>query len=291
MQEKFSFASGYRSRTIFRVCNIVFFILLSLVMLVPILKVISDSFDAKAGYALTLLPTQFTTDAYKRVFTDRELLNPLLISIFTTAIGTALCLFLTTTSAYVLLQTDMPGHKILTWLFFITMIFSGGMVPGYLLIKGLHLMNTLWSCILPPAISVADIILMKSFFESLPQSLMEAAAIDGCTPFGIFIKIVLPLSKPALASIGLFIGVRYWNQFFNFVMYITNNDLFNFQVKLRDIVLNSTDLQNSNASDTVLMSRTVQNACVIVSMIPPLIAYPFCQKYFTTGVTLGAVKE
>jgi putative aldouronate transport system permease protein len=290
MLDKFSFAAGCRSRTIFRICNIIFFILVSMVMLVPILKVVSDSFDEKAGYALTLWPTEFTASAYQKVFTDKELLNPLLVSIFTTAVGTAICLFLTATSAYVLLQTDMPGHKLLTWMFFITMIFSGGMVPGYLLIKNLHLMNTLWSCILPPALSVAYIILMKSFFQSLPQSLMEAASIDGCTPFGVFIKIVLPLSKPALASIGLFIGVKYWNQFFNFVMYITNDNLFNFQVKLRDIVLNSTDLQNSNMGDSALMSKTIQNACVIVSMIPPLIAYPFCQKYFTTGVTLGAVK-
>lgn len=290
MSDKLSFKPGLRGRTIFRICNLIFFILISLLMLVPLLKILSDSFDAKGGYGISLIPNSFTASAYQMIFTDKELLNPFLISIFTTAVGIVLSLFLTTMGAYVLLQKDMPGNKFFTWLFFITMVFSGGMVPGYLLIKDLHMMNTLWAVILPAAINVYNTILMKSFFEGLPPSLMEAAAIDGCTPFDTFIRIVLPLSKPALASIGLFIGVKYWNEFFSYVMYITNTNLFNFQVKLRDIVLNSTDLQNSAASTTALMSETVQNACVVVSMIPPILAYPFCQKYFTTGVTLGAVK-
>lgn len=223
------------------------------------------------------------------IFTDKELLNPFLISVLTTAVGTLIGLLFTTMGAYVLLQKEMPGNKFLVWMLFVTMVFSGGMIPSYLLIKNLHMMNTLWAVILPSSISVYNIILMKSFFETLPASLMDAAAIDGCTPFGIFVKIVLPLSKPALASIGLFIGVGYWNEFFSFVMYISNTNLINFQVKLRDIVLNSSDLQNS-ASSTNIISQTVENACVIVSMIPPLIVYPFCQKYFTSGVTLGAVK-
>lgn len=290
MLDKLSFKPGHRARAVFKICNITFFILISIIMLIPILKVISDSFDAQGGYGISLIPHSFTVSAYQMIFTDKELFNPFLISIFTTIFGVALSLFLTTMGAYVLLQKDMPGNKLFTWLFFITMIFSGGMVPGYLLIKELHMMNTLWAVILPASLNVYNIILMKSFFESLPASLMEAAAIDGCTPFGIFIKIVLPLSKPALASIGLFIGVAYWNEFFSYVMYITNTDLMNFQVKLRDIVLNSTDLQNSSSSSQTLMSETVQNASVVVSMIPPILAYPFCQKYFTAGVTLGAVK-
>lgn len=288
MFEKLSFKPGHRARTLFRLINILFFVLVSIIMLVPIIKIISDSFDSAGGYGLTLLPRNFSINAYQMIFSDKELLNPFIVSVFTTVIGVTLSLFLTTMAAYVLLQNDMPGNKFFTWMFFITMVFSGGMVPGYLLIKDLHMMNTLWAVILPLSINVYNIILMKSFFESLPQSLMEAASIDGCSPFGVFIKIVLPLSKPALASIGLFIGVRYWNEFFSYVMYITDTNLINFQVKLRDIVLNSTDLQNSNMVST--MSETVQNACVVVSMIPPIIAYPFCQKYFTTGVTLGAVK-
>lgn len=290
MFEKLSFRTGHRSRTIFRLLNILFFILVSMIMMVPLIKIIGDSLDSAGGYGLSLLPRKFSFAAYQMIFSDKELANPFMISVFTTVVGVALGLFLTTMAAYVLLQDDMPGHKVLTWMFFITMVFSGGMIPGYLLIKDLHLMNTLWAVILPLSLDVYNIILMKSFFEGLPKSLMEAAEIDGCTPFGIFIKIVLPLSKPALASIGLFIGVKYWNEFFNYVMYITDTNLINFQVKLRDIVLNSTDLQNTNTSDTALMSETVQNACVVVSMIPPIIVYPFCQKYFTTGVTLGAVK-
>lgn len=290
MYDRFSLKKGHRSRTIFRICNAVFFTIMVIIMLVPILKVLSDSMDSFGGYNFSLIPKKFTLDAYKMIFSDKELFMPLLISVFTTCVGIVLGLILTTIGAYVLLQKDMPGNKFFTWMFFITMIFNGGMVPSYLLIKNLHLMNTLWAVILPSSISVYNIILMKSFFEGLPPSLMEAAAIDGCSPFGIFLKIVLPISKPALASIGLFIGVASWNEFFPFVMYISDTKLINFQVKLRDIVLNSTDLQNSNASGTVLISQTVQNACVIVSMLPPLIIYPFCQKYFTSGITLGAVK-
>lgn len=289
MYDKFSLKGDHRSRTIFRIINFIFFIAIVILMLTPILKILSDSLDKQGGYNFSLIPKKFTIGAYKMIFTDKELLNPFLISVLTTAVGTLIGLLFTTMGAYVLLQKEMPGNKFLVWMLFVTMVFSGGMIPSYLLIKNLHMMNTLWAVILPSSISVYNIILMKSFFETLPASLMDAAAIDGCTPFGIFVKIVLPLSKPALASIGLFIGVGYWNEFFSFVMYISNTNLINFQVKLRDIVLNSSDLQNS-ASSTNIISQTVENACVIVSMIPPLIVYPFCQKYFTSGVTLGAVK-
>lgn len=290
MVDKFSFRKGYRSRTIFRILNVLLFFLLMVLMLVPLLKILSDSFNDVTTYGLSLVPEKFTFGAYRKIFTSKELITPLKISFYTTVLGTLLGLYLTTTGAYVLLQQKMPGRKLMTWMIFFTMIFSGGMIPTYLLIRDLHMLNTLWAVVVPPSISVYNLILMKSFMEGIPGSLMEAASIDGCSPMGIFVKIVLPLSKPALASIGLFLAVAYWNQFFNFVIYITNPNLFNFQCKLRDLILNSTDLQNANSGIT-LSAKTVENACIIVSMIPPLILYPFCQKYFVHGVTLGAVKE
>jgi putative aldouronate transport system permease protein len=159
---------------------------------------------------------------------------------------------------------------------FFTMIFNGGLVPTYLLIRNIKLINTLWAVILPLALNVYNMVLMKNFFEQIPESLFEAAEIDGCSPMRIFWTIVLPLSKPALASIGLFFAVEYWNHFFNFVMYITDTSKYNFQIKLRELVLDS---QNLAPGAEAIYGRTIQYAAVLVSMLPPMI------------VTMGAVKE
>ena len=289
MQEKFNFKKGNRGRTIFRIANVVFLTIVMVIMIMPILKIISDSLDGSGQYGMTPIPHQATLAAYEKVFTSRELLLPLGVSFFTTVIGTVLGLHLATLGAYVLIQKDMPGNKFMVWFVFITMLFHGGLVPSYLLIKDLHLMNSLWAIILPLSLNVYNMILMRSFFETIPASLMEAAEIDGCTPVAIFTRVVLPLSKPALSSVGLFYAVGYWNHFFNFVMYITDTHKYNFQVMLRQIILDSTDMANKN-SGTLVLSRTIENAVVVVSMLPPILLYPFCQKYFVQGVTLGAVK-
>lgn len=291
MKDKFSFKKEYRARTIFRIFNVMLLVITMLIMIVPILKIISDSLDATSSYSMNIIPRKITFGAYIKIFSSKELRTPFMVSMYTTVVGTALGLLLTTLGAYVLLQKQMPGNRFFTWTIFFTMIFNGGLVPTYLLIKNLGLMNNLWAVILPLSFNVYNLILMKSFFEGIPSSLMEAAEIDGCTPIGIFWRIVLPLSKPALASIGLFFAVDYWNHFFNFVMYITDTNKYNFQVKLRSLVLDSDNLQNANSDGNSVFGKTMENAAVIVSMIPPMILYPFCQKYFVQGVTLGAVKE
>lgn len=290
MEQKFSFKKGYRARSTFRVFNVIFLCIVMLAMIIPILKILSDSFDAATTYGMNLIPKNFTTLAYEKIFTNTDLYRPFLISIYTTSVGTVISLFLTTLGAYVLIQNDMPGRKLLVWFIFFTMIFEGGLVPTYLTVKNIGLMNSLWSVILIKSIEVYNVILMKNFFEQIPGSLMEAAEIDGCSPMGIFTKVVLPLSKPALASIGLFISVMYYNEFFSFVIYITDTTKYNFQVKLRELILDSTALTNAQSGDTVVNLKTVQNACVVVAMIPFMIVYPFCQKYFVQGVTMGAVK-
>lgn len=291
MSKKPSYKKGLTSRQVFRFFNVIFLVLVMLMMIVPILKVLSDSFDASSTYGMTFLPSKFSLEAYKIIFTNKTLAGPFGISVYVTIVGTAIGLFMCTVGAYVLIQEDLPGRKFLSWTVFFTMIFNGGLVPTYLLIRNLGLINNLWAVILPLAINAYNMILMKSFFEQLPVSLFEAADIDGCSPMGIFIKIVLPLSKPALASIGLFYGVEFWNHFFNFQMYITNPNLFNFQMKLRELVLSSEDLKNQYQTGAYVSPNTIKNAAVIVAMLPFMIIYPFCQKYFVTGVTLGAVKE
>ena len=169
------------------------------------------------------------------------------------------------------------------------MLFNGGLIPTFLAIRDYGLLNNVWAVILPLSINAYNIILMKSFFEGLPASLYEAAEIDGCTPLGIFWKIVLPLSKPALASVGLFIAVAYWNDFFHFQIYLSNNPgWMNFQVKVRELIL-SDALLGTPTSGT-MSAEMLKSAVVIIVMAPFLIVYPFLQKYFVKGVTLGAVK-
>jgi putative aldouronate transport system permease protein len=288
MEEKFSFKKGYRGRAIFRISNIIFLSLVMVTMILPILKILSDSLDAAGTYGMNFIPKSPSLIAYTTIFGNKNLYHPFFISIYTTIIGTVIGLALTTLGAYVLIQKQMPGRNIFVWLIFFTMIFDGGLVPTYLLIRDIKLMNTLWAVILPLAINVYNLVLMKNFFEQIPESLFEAAAIDGCSPLRIFWTIVLPLSKPALASIGLFFAVEYYNHFFNFVMYITDTEKYNFQMKLRELVLSSASMPTGSEA---VFGTTIKYAAVIISMLPPMILYPFCQRYFVTGVTMGAVKE
>ena len=168
-----------------------------------------------------------------------------------------------------------------------TMIFNGGMIPTFLVLRAIGLTNTLAVVILLPAISVYNLVLMRNFFEGIPESLFEAAEIDGASPMKIFFTIVLPLSKAALASIGLFYAVSYWNDYTNYRLYIQKSSLYNFQMKLRNIMQGS-DLPQSLGSAT---ENTVKSACIIIALLPFMILYPFLQKYFVKGVNIGAVKE
>ena len=166
-------------------------------------------------------------------------------------------------------------------------VWSGGMIPTYMVLNKLHMTNTLFAVILLPAINIYNLVLMRNFFEGIPHSLFEAAEIDGCTPMQTFLRIVLPLSKAALAAIGLMFAVAYWNDYTNFKIYITKENLYNFQMKLRSLIMGS-DLPSAIADAT---ESTVQNAAVMVAIIPFMIIYPFCQKYFISGINIGAVKE
>lgn len=272
--------------TAFSVVNTIVFILISIFILIPIWKVLVDSFDATAGYGMRLWPKEFTLTAYKMIVTRADLYRPFLISVLVTVAGSLMGLILSTLGAYVLIQWEMPGRNLFSWMLLFTMLFSGGMIPTYVVMRDLHLTNTLWSVILPLAINVYNLVLMRNFFEGIPASLYESAKLDGCSPMGIFLKIVLPLSKAALAAIGLMFAVGYWNDYTNFRLYITDNKLFNFQMKLRNMVMDS-DLP----TDVGLSPNTIQNAAIIVAIIPFMILYPFCQDYFVQGVNVGAVKE
>ena len=272
---------------LFNVINGIIFILISIIMLIPIYKVLVDSFDLSSAYGMRLWPKQFGLAGYASVLSNPTLYRPLLISVGTTLAGTFLGLALSTLGAYVLIQWDMPGRTFFANFLLFTMIFNGGMIPTYLVMKNLGLTNNLLGVVLLPAINIYNLVLMRNFFEGIPQSLFEAATLDGCTPMATFIKVVLPLSKAALASIGLMFAVAYWNDYTNYKLYITDSTLYNFQMKLRSIMMGS-DLPQANGGAT---ENTVKSAAIIIAILPFMILYPFLQKYFVTGITLGAVKE
>lgn len=270
----------------FSIINIIMFIIVCAFILLPLWKVIVDSLDASAGYGMKMWPANWNLEGYITVLTYPTIVTPFMVSVLTTVVGTVLGLILSTLGAYVLVQFEMPGRNFLANMLLFTLIFQGGMIPMYLTLQNLGILNTLWAVILPLSINVYNLVLMRNFFEGIPISLVESAKIDGCSPMGIFIRIVLPLSKAALASIGLMFAVGFWNDYTNFKLYIMDSNLYNFQMKLRAMIFSS-DLPNNNA----ISENTLQNAAIMVAIIPFMIIYPFCQKYFVKGVNIGAVKE
>lgn len=272
---------------IFPIVNYALFILIGLIILVPIWKVVVDSLDAVSIYQFRLWPREFTLDGYKVILETKQLYRPFINSIITTVLGTLLGLVLSTLGGYVLIQFDMPGRNFFAYMILFTMIFSGGMIPEYLVMKQLGLVNNLMVVVIKHGMNVYNLVLMRNFFEGIPQGLFEAARIDGCTPMGIFFRIVLPLSKAALASIGLMFAVGVWNDYTTVKIYITDQDQVNFQYKLRNMIMDG-DTPNTAY---VVTQNTLFNAAVISAIIPFMVLYPFLQKYFVKGVNIGAVKE
>ncbi|MFG6369996.1 MAG: carbohydrate ABC transporter permease [Lachnospiraceae bacterium] len=273
--------------TVFSVVNYIVFIILALIILIPMWKVLVDSFNAVGVYQFRLWPTDFTLDGYKVILGERGLLRPLINSFVTTIAGALLGLVLSTLGGYVLIQFDMPGRNLLAYFLLFTMIFSGGMIPEYLVMRRLGLLNNMWILVIKHGINVSNIVLMRNFFEGIPGSLYEAARIDGCTPMGIFVKIVLPLSKAALASIGLMFAVAVWNDYSTVQIYINSPDQVNFQYKLRVMIMDG----DTPPTAYPISQTTLYNAGIIAAILPFMILYPFLQKYFVKGVNIGAVKE
>ena len=272
---------------VFDVVNYLVFIIIALIIIVPIWKVVVDSFNAVGVYQFQLWPNRPTVDGYKTIIETQKLSQPFLNSVYTTIAGALLGLVLSTLGGYVLAQKDLPGRSLLAGFLLFTMIFSGGMIPEYLVMKQLHLVNNMWILVVKHGINVYNLVLMKNFFEGIPESLYEAAKIDGCSPMGIFIRIVLPLSKAALASIGLMFAVTVWNDYSTVKIYITDPDQVNFQYKLRNMIMDG----DTPTTAYAVSQTTLFNAGIVCAILPFMIAYPFLQKYFVKGVNIGAVKE
>ena len=280
--------SGKRKKfSLFDLINYIVFIIIALIVLVPIWKVVVDSFNAVGVYQFRLWPSQFTLDGYRVILGEQGLFRPLVNSFVTTIIGTLFGLILCTLGGYVLIQFDMPGRNLMAYFLLFTMIFSGGMIPEYLVMRRLGLLNSMWILVVKHGINVSNIVLMRNFFEGIPGSLFEAAKIDGCSPMRIFLRIVLPLSKAALASIGLMFAVGVWNDYSTVQIYITDPNQVNFQYKLRVMIMDG----DTPPTQYPVSQTTLYNAGIIAAILSFLVLYPFLQKYFVKGVNIGAVKE
>lgn len=285
--EKYVYKKPKNKVHVFDVINYIVFILIGLLVLIPLWKVIVDSFNQYGVYQFRLWPENFTLDGYRTIIGTQKLYRPFLNSVTTTVIGTLLGLTLSTLGGYVLVQFDMPGRNIFAYILLFTMIFSGGMIPEYLVMKKIGLVNNMWILVFKHGMNVYNLVLMRNFFEGIPGALFEAAKIDGCSPMRIFFGIVLPLSKAALASIGLMFAVTVWNDYSTVQIYITDSNQVNFQYKLRSMIMDGdTPMTSYDVSQ-----NTLYNAGIVAAILPFMLLYPFLQKYFVTGVNIGAVKE
>ena len=272
--------------------------LIGIICIVPFLYVVGGSFATEKELtekAFLIVPSEFSLNAYKFIIDDGRIFNGLKNSIIVTVWGTILAMVMTTTFAYPLSRSDFRGRNLALNLVIVTMVFSGGMIPGYLLVKSLGMLNSYWALTLPGAISAFNMVIIKNFFQNIPRELEEAATIDGCSDFDIFVKIVLPLSKPVLASISLFYAIGLWNDYFNCMLYINDSSKHTAQMILRSIVIlaQGFDLTGSRLDFGLAGAppeQAVKLATTVVTTIPILIVYPFIQKFFTKGVMIGAVK-
>lgn len=270
--------------------------IIGIATLLPFLYVIAGSFATEKELtekAFFIIPSEISFNAYYYIAKTGEVFRGLKNSIFITLFGTFINMFFTTTFAYPLAQKNLRGRNTLLNLVIITMLFSGGMIPTFLVVKQLGLYNKFLGLILVGAISPFNLIIVKNFFQELPRELQEAAKIDGCSDAGIFAKIVLPLSKPVLASISLFYAVGHWNDYFGAMIYLQDPNKETVQIVLRRIVLLAQGIQTDLMDFDIMGTppdKAVKMAATMVATVPILIIYPFVQKYFTKGVMVGAVK-
>ncbi|TMV50610.1 carbohydrate ABC transporter permease [Paenibacillus mesophilus] len=279
---------------LFDVSNIVLLTCLSVITLYPFwdsLIVSVIPLQESLASNIHLFPKTITWEAYAYIFKMDELWSSYGVSLFVTGVGTLLSMLMTVLAAYALSKPQLKGKRTIMFLIVFTMMFNGGLIPTYLVVKQLHLLNSVWALIIPTALSTYNLIIMRNFFMGLPESLEESARIDGCTDLGVLFRIVVPLSMPAIATVALFYAVARWNEFFTAVMYITDKDKWPLQLFLRAMLVENEASFQGGGDNPFLLGQSMKMASVMISTIPVLLIYPFFQKYFVQGVTLGAVKE
>lgn len=279
-------------------------ILVLIIVLYPLIYIVSASISSPQSVnsgQMVLLPKDITFEGYKIIFKNKDIWNGYLNTIIYTVVGTLVNLLFTIPAGYALARKEMPGRSIFMKFIMVTMFISGGLIPSYILVTNLGLKNTMWALILPGAVSVYNLIVVRNYFETnIPEELIESAIIDGASTFQIFTQIVLPLSKPILAVMALFYGIGHWNQYFQALLYISNRSKYPLQMILREILV----IQDMSSNPAMSMSgemaeflysqqqlaQVIKYGVMIVSTLPIIIIYPFLQKYFVKGVMLGSIK-
>ena len=295
-----------RSDRVFDICNSVLMLLIMFFMLYPlyftVIASFSDPYEVSQG-SITFLIKGFTTDAYKNVFKNSTIWTGYRNTLLYTLFGTLFNLFLTIPTAYVLSKKNLPGRNFFSWFFLFTMYFSGGMIPTYLTVRDLGLLNKPVTLVILGGMSIFNMIVSRVYFEtSIPETIYEAARIDGCSEMRMFFRIALPLSAPIIAVMALFYGVAHWNDYFTALLYITKTDLYPLQIVLRNILImnqnalsaidigSATDDAVAAAIKLANMAEAMKYALIFIASAPLLIAYPFVQKYFVKGIMIGSLK-
>jgi putative aldouronate transport system permease protein len=281
----------------FSIINAVLLLCICLIFVIPFLMVLSTSFiteqEAMRRGAFILFPEKFDFTAYKLILSGKAslLLNGYKITFFRVFAGTFCNLLLTSMMAYGLAKRTLPGKNLITTFVFITMIFSGGLIPSFMLMDFLGLRNSVWALVFPSLVSAWNMFIMRTFFMNIPQEIEECAFIDGANPPTILLKIIFPISLPAFATIGLFYAVWHWNAWFDAAIYIDDVRKYPVQMYLRNFLLNNTFSEEFQKDDLYMPpAETLKSAAIIVCTVPILVVYPFIQKYFVKGALVGSIK-
>jgi len=269
-----------------------FFVAISIIALIPILRVISMSFSSKDAILsgkVFLYPVQFTTEAYIRAFQSGSFVSSFIYSVFLMLGSTAVCIIMTIMAAYPLSKKNLKGGTIIMTLFVLTMYLDPGIIPKYLNVKDFKLIDTVWALIIPEALSAYNMIIMCTAFKGLDSSLYEAAKIDGCNEIQTLFRVAIPLVYPTLATLALFYAVGRWNRLSDVLYYVNTSKLYTVQMVLKQLI-ESVKISQEEGIASQLVADNIKSASIVISMTPMIIAYPFIQKYFTKGIMLGAVK-
>lgn len=285
-------STGYR---VFQVFNVAVLLLVVVLTLYPFVNIVAQSFSSESAISagkVNLFPVGFDTSTYQVVMNDSMFWRNYGNTVLYTVVATLISLVLTTCMAYVLSKKHLRGRTFIVGFVVFTMFFNGGLIPNYVLVSQLGMKNTLWAVVLPNAISVFNLLVMKAFFENMPPELEEAAMIDGLTTFGILLRIVLPLSKAILATMMLFYAVANWNAWFGAFLYLDDKSQFPVTIYLRNMIAGATSGTSAGATgdDLTQIAASIKAVTMVLTVLPILCVYPFVQRYFVTGVMLGSVK-
>jgi len=286
-----------RSYTVFRVVNATLLIVICGLTLYPFINIVAQAFSSEAyinSGQVNLVPRGFNVETFGIVLGDSMFWINYRNTVVYTVVATAIAMVLTTSFAYALAKRHLKGRGFFIGIAVFTMFFNGGLIPNYVLINQLGFKNTIWAIVLPQAISVFNLLVMKAFFENFPEDLEEAAAIDGLTTYGILLRIVLPLSKAVIATMILFYAVSFWNSWFQAFLYMDRADLYPVTVYLRNLLAAATtadSLQGGGGDNLTQIASNVKAVTMLLTMLPIVCLYPFVQKYFVSGVMLGSVKQ